>query len=81
MKATISLEYTDEKTAQAIAQAISPDNFKTPTCLQISTTKIKNEVVTQIQCGGKLSTLTATIDDLISSVSVAEKTLKSINKI
>ena len=81
MEATITLEYADEKTAEAVADAVSPDNFKTPIELQIKTIMEQGKVVTHIQCEGKLATFTATIDDLLFSVSTAEKTLKTIAKI
>jgi tRNA threonylcarbamoyladenosine modification (KEOPS) complex Pcc1 subunit len=80
LEAKITLEYKDQKTAQAVTQAVSPDNFKTPVGLQVKTTRDGNKVVTQIECEGKLSTFTATIDDLLSSASTAEKTLKTIKK-
>ena len=80
MEATVTLEYADEKTAKAIAQAVSPDNFKTPIGLQVKTIRENNKVITQIQCEGKLATFTATIDDLLSSASTAEKTLHIITK-
>ena len=80
MEAKITLEYKDQKTAQAVTQAVSPDNFKTPVGLQVKTTRDGNKVVTQIECEGKLATFTATIDDLLSSASTAEKTLKTIKK-
>jgi tRNA threonylcarbamoyladenosine modification (KEOPS) complex Pcc1 subunit len=78
LQATITLEYKDEKTAKAIAQAVSPDNFKTPIGLYVKTERNANKVITQIDCEGKLATFTATIDDLLFSVSTAEKTLKTI---
>ena len=72
------LEYKDEKTAKAIAQAVSPDNFKTPIGLYVKTERDANKVITQIEYDGKLATFTATIDDLLFSVSTAEKTLATI---
>ncbi len=80
LEATVTLEYRDEKTAQAVAAAVSPDNFKTPQGLQIKTVKENNRVITQISYHGKLATFTATIDDLLFSASTAEKTLKAITK-
>ena len=80
MEATITLEYADEKTAKAIAQAVSPDNFKTPVGLQVKTVRENNRVITQIECEVKLATFTATIDDLLFSISTAEKTLQLITK-
>ena len=81
LQATITLEYKDEKTAEAIAEAVSPDNFKTPVGLQVKTVRENNKVITEIDCEGKLATFTATIDDLLFSASTAEKTLYTINKI
>ena len=81
MQATVTLEYKDEKTAKAIAQAVSPDNFKTPIGLSVKTVRENNKVITKILCEGKLATFTATIDDLLFSASTAEKTLRTINKI
>jgi tRNA threonylcarbamoyladenosine modification (KEOPS) complex Pcc1 subunit len=78
LQATITLEYKDEKTAKAIAQAVSPDNFKTPIGLHVKTERDATKVITKIECECKLATFTATIDDLLFSVSTAEKTLKAI---
>ena len=78
MQAIITLEYKDEKTAKAIEQAVSPDNFKTPIGLKVKTERDANNVITKIECEGKLATFTATIDDLLFSVSTAEKALKTI---
>jgi hypothetical protein len=81
LQVTIILEYKDEKTAQAVAEAVSPDNFKTPVGLQVKTIRENKKVITEIDCDGKLATFTATVDDLLFSVSTAEKTLHTINKI
>ena len=81
LDATVTLEYQNEKTAQAIAQAISPDNFKTPPGLHVKTSRENSKVITQINCEGKLATFTATIDDLLFSATTAEKTLLAIKKI
>lgn len=78
LEATITLKYIDERTAQAVADAVSPDNYKTPIGLEIKTVREKDTVVTRLKCEGKLATFYATIDDLLCSVSTAEKTLKSI---
>ncbi len=76
MEAEISLQYENKRLAEAIANAVSPDNFKAPKGLQIKTTLKDKEVFTRIKCKGKLTTFIATIDDLLFSVSTAEKVLK-----
>ncbi|MGA2524107.1 MAG: KEOPS complex subunit Pcc1 [Candidatus Bathyarchaeia archaeon] len=81
MQATISLEYADKKLAKAVADALSPDNFKTPPKLTVKTTLSQRKVITVIQCESKLATFTATIDDLLFCATTAEKTVKAITKI
>jgi tRNA threonylcarbamoyladenosine modification (KEOPS) complex Pcc1 subunit len=78
LEATITLEYPDKKTAEAVAEAVSPDNLKTPVGLQIKTVRENNKVITEIRCERKLNTFTATIDDLLFCVSTAERALKAI---
>ena len=80
MEATITLEYDDEKTAEAVAEAVSPDNFKTPIGLVVRTVWKNNKVVTEIKADEKIATFLATIDDLLSSVSIAEKALKAVQQ-
>jgi hypothetical protein len=74
------LEYGDAKTADAIANAVSPDNFKTPTGLFIKTVRKGSRVLTEVKAEGKLASFIATIDDLLFCVSTAEKTLRTITK-
>jgi tRNA threonylcarbamoyladenosine modification (KEOPS) complex Pcc1 subunit len=76
LEATITLEYDDVKVAEAVAAAVSPDNYKTPAEMSVTTTLRKNAVTTKIKAEGKIATFIATIDDLLFSVSIAEKTLK-----
>lgn len=78
LEATVTLEYCDFKTAQAIAKAVFPDNLKAPPGLQIETFYKENKVITQISFNGKLTTFASTIDDLLFSTSTAEKALNAI---
>ncbi len=81
METRIILEYKNAKTAEAIANAVSPDNFKTPAGLFIRTTKKGSKVSTRIKSEGKLATFIATIDDLLFCASTAEKTLRTTKKL
>lgn len=80
LEAEIVIYYDDAETAKAVAEAVSPDNFKVPPGLSIKTLRRENEVSTFIKCRKKLPTFIATIDDLLFSISTAEKTLKTIKK-
>jgi hypothetical protein len=80
LEATITLEYGDAKTAAAVANAVSPDNFKAPRELFIKTVRKGSYVLTEVKTEGKLATFIATIDDLLFCVSTAEKTLRTVTK-
>jgi hypothetical protein len=80
LEATVTLEYADAKIANAVANAVSPDNFKTPIGLRVKTTREDRKVITKIECESKIASFTATIDDLLFSASTAEKTLHAMHK-
>jgi hypothetical protein len=80
LEATVTLEYKDQKTAKAVAEAVSPDNIKTPIGLHIQTEQENNRVITHIEYEGKLATFIATIDDLLFGATTAEKTIQIIKK-
>lgn len=80
LEATITLEYDDEKTAEAVAKAVAPDNFKTPVGLSVKTCRQGNCVVTEVKAEGKMATFIATIDDLLSCASTAEKAVRLISE-
>ena len=75
MQAQVVIEFDDEKTAEAVAEAVSPDNLKTPKGMSIKTTTDSKKVVTSINYDGKFVTFIATIDDLLFSASTAERTI------
>jgi tRNA threonylcarbamoyladenosine modification (KEOPS) complex Pcc1 subunit len=77
LEAEIVLNYKSVREAEAVANAISPDNLKAPQGLKVKTTQRGNKVVNKIQCDTKLQTFMATIDDLLSAVSVAERVLSA----
>jgi len=67
------LSYKNGREAEAVAKAVSPDNVKVPPGLFVKTTRRESKVFTTIECQTKLETFMATIDDLLSCVSIAEK--------
>jgi len=73
LEAKITLSYKNEREAEAVEKAVSPDNIKVPLGLFVKTTRRKSKVFTTIECETKLETFMATIDDLLSCVSIAEK--------
>jgi len=80
LEAEIKLSYKNEREAEAVAKAVSPDNIEVPSGLQIETVRNGSDVYTKIECQTRLQTLIATIDDLLACVSVAEKTFNVAKK-
>lgn len=78
MEAEIVLSYKNEREAEAVAKAVSPDNFKVPQGLFIKTTHRGAKVLTTVKCDLSLKTFIATVDDLLSCVSIAEKTFTAV---
>jgi hypothetical protein len=73
LEAEIRLCYGDEKEAEAVTKAVSPDNVEVPAGLSVETVRERSEVFTRVECHTRLRTFIATLDDLLSCVSVAEK--------
>ena len=73
MEAEITLSYKNEREAEAVAKAVSPDNVQVPPGLFIRTMRKGFKVFTWVRCETKLQTFMATIDDLLSCISIAEK--------
>ena len=73
LEAAIVLSYKNDREAEAVAKAVLPDNVKLPQGLLIKTRREGSKVLTSIRCKTKFETFMATIDDLLSCVSIAEK--------
>ena len=64
--------------AKVIVGAISPDNFPVPPGLFIKSSSRKTEAETRVFCAKGAGTLLATLDDLLSSIQLAEKTIRTL---
>ena len=80
LKTQILLNYSNKETARAVLRAICPDNFKTPRDLLVNSTCEGGTVATTIELESNMPRLIATIDDILSCASVAEKTVAIIKK-
>jgi len=80
LEAEIALSYGTITEANAVVNAVSPDNVKTPEALTIKTIRRGREVLTNIECGSSLLTFIATIDDLLEAISIAERTISTVKE-
>ena len=76
IEARIVLRYEDERTAESIFEAVSPDDFESSD-FTVNSSRIGRNVVAEIKCL-KLGTLIETLDDMLSCVQIAEKTIKNL---
>ena len=74
------LSYEDEREAEAVVKAVSPDNVGVPSGLFIETVRRGTRVLTLVRCKMRLQTFIATIDDFLCCVSVAERVLSAAKK-
>ena len=81
MEAEVTLEYGSARVAKAVADAVSADNLKAPKGMAVETACNGKRVFTKIEFDGKLATFIATVDDLLFSVSTAEKALCVMEKL
>ena len=80
MQAEIRLFYENQRDAESVAEAVSPDNIEVPLGLSVETLRERSEVLAKVECKTRLQTFIATLDDLLSCVSVAEKSFAVAKK-
>jgi len=79
--AKIILNYNDKRFAEAVAEAVNPDNLSAPAELLIKTIKNRGSLITTISLENGIETLFSTIDDLLSCVQVAEQAVMRLRKL
>lgn len=75
MRAKVICEYENNSISRAIAEALKPDNILAPQGIKTATAARGRRVVTTVEMDGKIETLLATLDDLLSCTSTAESVL------
>lgn len=71
----MSFNYDDEKEAEALVEAISPDNRKFSSEVIIKTVRENNMALTRIYCIKGIETLLATLDDILRCSDVADEVI------
>ena len=79
-KAWLTLQPRNSRLARAIVEAVSPDNATAPKDLKVETWFKDGKVYCRIICLRGAETFLATLDDLLSSIGLAERTLKEAEK-
>ena len=74
----IQFEYKDNFTATAIQKAITPDNIGVPDGIHIRTCVAQNILQIEVCSNRNIGSLVSTLDDLISCIQAAEKSLENL---
>ena len=74
----IQIRYSDEKTARSIQRAITPDNIGAPEGMHIMALVDENVLEIEVFSDRSIGSLVSTLDDLLSCIQAAEKTLEDI---
>lgn len=80
LEAEIALSYETITEANAVVNAVSPDNVKTPEDLTIKTIQKGRKMLTNIECTSGLLTFIATLDDLLEATSIAERSVSAVKE-
>lgn len=80
LEAEIAFSYATIREANAVVDAISPDNAKTPEGLVAKTIRQGRKAVTRIECTAGLMTFIATIDDLLEAISIVERSVLTVKQ-
>jgi len=75
MRAKIVCIYENDSAPRAIAAALSPDNIQVPKGIRVVTLARGRQVITEVEMDGRIETLLATLEDLLSCTSTAESVL------
>lgn len=78
-EATVTIQYVDQRTAEAVLKAIEPDNMKTPEGVEIEALAAGGVVTINVECSRGIGSLVATLDDLLSCIQAAEAALGEIS--
>ncbi|MCX8175843.1 MAG: KEOPS complex subunit Pcc1 [Candidatus Bathyarchaeota archaeon] len=77
-KAKITIPVKSAKHAKILAGSISPDNVPTPEGLKVKTWCEGKKILTYVECGKSFETFLSTLDDILASFQLAEKTLRGV---
>lgn len=77
-KGVIKFIFNEERTAEALARSLSPDNLKAPPAIKVRTKAFRNAVVSSVETDKGLETFIETVDDLLRCAQAAERSLRSL---
>ena len=74
----IEIKYKDHLTARAVQKSITPDNLGAPDGMHIIASVEDNKLELEIVSDRSIGSLVSTLDDLLSCIQAAERTLEEV---
>ncbi len=78
-EAELTLNYNNEETARAVADAVGPDNYQAPEGMEVTVKVKKAQIEVHVICPKGVGSLISTLDDLMRCLAAAEKTISSLS--
>ena len=78
VEAKATIRYSNIEIANAILEAIGPDNCQIPEGIEIEVTRIGSVLNLEILCGKGVGSFITTLDDLLACISAAEKAISGL---
>ncbi len=77
--ARLEIKFNTPKEAEIALRSIKPDNYPLPRGLQLSMEVRDNVVHVYVECERTVSSLLTTLDDILSMMNLALKSIRSIS--
>ncbi|MCX6642279.1 MAG: KEOPS complex subunit Pcc1 [Candidatus Bathyarchaeota archaeon] len=77
-EAKITIRYSDMEIANAVLEAIGPDNCQVPEGIVIEATLVGSVLNLEILCAKGVGSFITTLDDLLACISAAEKAISGL---
>lgn len=75
-KAELRIRMGGKRKAEALAKSVKADNLQTPPQLSVKSWSKNETFFSTVECDKNFETFLATLDDLLSCLQAAERTLK-----
>ena len=79
MKADIEIEFESSKDAEQVQKSIDPDNTPVPIGIEIDTIVEGKTLKIVINCNRGIDSFRATVEDIMSAIDLAIRTIESID--
>ena len=78
VESKLTIRHSDVEIANAVLEAIGPDNCQAPEGIEIRVTLMGSVLNLEVLCAKGIGSLITTLDDLLACISAAEKAISGL---